>query len=63
MRTIEITIAPDGNTQVETKGFTGPACREASKFLEEALGKSTHEKLTGAFYETCSTLRSQQQRT
>ena len=35
---IEITIAPNGQTKLETKGFTGASCRGASQFLEEALG-------------------------
>jgi hypothetical protein len=51
-KTIEIIVSPTGQMQVETKGFTGAECREASRFVEEALGKSTGEKLTGEFHET-----------
>lgn len=51
MKTIEITVSPAGQTKVETKGFTGAQCREASRFVEEALGQRTSEKLTAEFFE------------
>ena len=51
MKTIEITVSPDGQTKVETKGFTGAECREASRFVEEALGQCISEKLTAEFFE------------
>ena len=38
-RNIEIIVTPDGKTSIQTHGFTGVSCREASKFLEEALGQ------------------------
>jgi hypothetical protein len=51
MKVIEITVDSKGRTKVETRGFTGGECREASKFIEEALGQSTGEKLTSEFYQ------------
>ena len=51
MKTIEITVDSKGQTKVETRGFTGGDCREASKFIEQALGQSTGEKLTAEFYQ------------
>jgi hypothetical protein len=51
MKTIEITVSPTGEAKVETKGFTGGACREASRFLEQALGTRTTESLTTEFYQ------------
>lgn len=48
--TIEITVAPDGQTKVETKGFTGGKCREASRFIETALGQSVKEQLKPEFH-------------
>ena len=51
MKTIEITVGPKGETQVETKGFTGPVCREASRFVEQALGARTAEQLTAEFHQ------------
>jgi len=50
-RIIEITVATDGQTRVETKGFSGEGCREASRFIETALGKRTEEQLTAEFYQ------------
>jgi hypothetical protein len=50
VRAIEITVDPKGATRIETKGFTGGSCREASRFVEEALGRTTAERLTAAFH-------------
>ena len=51
-QTIEVVIAPNGETRVETKGFTGASCRVASEFIERALGTSTSERLKPEFYQT-----------
>ena len=51
MKTIEITVGPKGETKVETKGFTGGACREASRFVEQALGSRSAESLTAEFFQ------------
>ena len=51
MKTIEITVDPQGRARVETKGFSGSECREASRFLEQALGRSTGETLTAEFHQ------------
>ena len=50
MKIIEIIVSPEGKTRVETKGFTGGECRQASEFVEKALGQRTGERLTGEFY-------------
>ena len=50
-QTIEIIVSPAGATTVTTKGFAGPSCRRASKFIEQALGKQTSERLTPEFYQ------------
>jgi Protein of unknown function (DUF2997) len=50
VKTIEITVDPKGQTKVETKGFTGGECREASRFLEQALGTRSAETLTAEFH-------------
>ena len=63
MKTIEIVVSPNGQTKVETKGFTGSECREASRFIEKALGKCTGEKLTGEFYTETSVGQQNQQKT
>jgi len=48
---IEVVISPTGETRVETKGFVGSTCRQASQFLEQALGANLGEKLTAEFYQ------------
>ena len=51
MKIIEITVDSKGQTKVETRGFTGGECREASRFIEQVLGQSTGEKLTAEFHQ------------
>ena len=51
MKTIEIIVAPNGQTRVETKGFVGSECRQASQFLEQALGATVSEQLTAEFHQ------------
>ena len=63
MKTIEIVVSPTGETQVETKGFSGSECRDASRFIEEALGKCTGETLTGEFYVETSVDQRNRQKT
>lgn len=50
-RIIEITVTTDGQTRVETRGFSGDGCREASRFIEEALGKRASERTTPEFFQ------------
>jgi len=50
MKIIEILVTPEGKTTIQTKGFTGSFCREASSFIEQALGKRTGEQLTAEFH-------------
>jgi hypothetical protein len=59
--TIEITVGPKGETTVQTKGFTGSSCREPSKFIEQALGQQTAERLTAEFYQPQPAQQQQQQ--
>tara|TARA_R100000750_G_C2271037_1_gene67473 strand:- start:155 stop:343 length:189 start_codon:yes stop_codon:yes gene_type:complete len=51
-KTIEIIVTPDGQSRVETKGFTGSECRQASQFIEQALGQRTSEQLTAEFHQS-----------
>lgn len=59
MKTIEISVAPNGQTQVQTKGFVGTSCREASRFLEQALGQRTGEQPTAELHQTEANHRQQ----
>mgnify|MGYP000200442811 CR=1 FL=1 len=49
---IEVVVRPDGQSSVETKGFAGAECEEASRFLEAALGSSEGDQRTAEFYST-----------
>ena len=48
---IRITVGPRGETRVETRGFSGGECRDASRFVEQALGQPVSEQLTAEFYQ------------
>ena len=50
-RLIEVTVSPQGDATVETKGYAGADCLLASKFLEQALGTTTADRKTAEFYE------------
>jgi hypothetical protein len=47
---IEVTVSPTGETTVQTKGYAGGDCLEASKFLESALGIASAERKTAEYY-------------
>jgi hypothetical protein len=51
VKIIEIIVAPDGQARIETKGFSGAECRQASDFLEKALGQRTADAATSEFYQ------------
>lgn len=55
---IEVIVKPNGETKIETHGFAGSSCRQASAFLEAALGNRTSEQLTAEFHQTESTNQS-----
>ena len=50
-KTIEIIVASNGQSRVETKGFVGSECRQASLFIEQALGQRASEQLKPEFHE------------
>jgi hypothetical protein len=50
LKTIEIIVDPKGRAKVETRGFSGGECREASRFVEQALGTRSAETLTAEFH-------------
>ncbi|MCR9207645.1 MAG: DUF2997 domain-containing protein [bacterium] len=51
MKTIQVIVSPEGSTRVETNGFTGSSCRQASEFLEQALGSRQSERLKADFHQ------------
>jgi hypothetical protein len=52
---IEITVSPKGETTVQTRGFQGGSCRDASRFIEQALGAHVGEQLTAEFHQAQTT--------
>jgi hypothetical protein len=50
-QTIEVIVSPSGETTVQTKGFSGSSCREASRFIERALGVVQSDKPTAEMYQ------------
>jgi Protein of unknown function (DUF2997) len=61
-RVIEVTISITGQTTLATKGFQGASCRDASRFLEQALGSHQYETVTAEFYQDVHQRTSQSQR-
>ena len=59
---IEIVVDSKGSTTVETKGFAGSECVEASRFVEQALGQKASERTTAEFYSNASAQVRQDQR-
>ena len=51
MKSIQVIIDTNGHTRIETQGFAGAACRQASKGLEEALGIVESDRPTAELYQ------------
>ncbi len=58
---IEIIVSPTGETTVQTKGYAGSDCLQASKFLEAALGTVTAEHKTSEFFQVSTAAQQQAQ--
>ena len=63
MKTIEVIVSPDGSSKVETHGFVGSECQQASRFLEQALGQKQRDKRKAEYFqpETRQTNQARQQ--
>lgn len=61
MRTIEVLISPTGETVVQTRGYAGADCLQASKWLERALGPVTAEQKTAEYHQSPTTQQQVQQ--
>lgn len=53
-RTIEVIVNPAGEATVQTKGFGGSSCRDASRFIERALGVVQSDTPTAEMYQSAS---------
>jgi hypothetical protein len=51
-RLIEVVVSPKGETTVQTKGYAGADCVQASRFLEQALGVTTADRKTAEYHQT-----------
>jgi hypothetical protein len=60
-QTIEIIVSPTGKTTVQTKGFAGASCQDASRSIEQALGQRTGEQLTAEFHQASVEQQTQQE--
>ncbi len=61
MRVIEVIVSPQGETTVQTKGYAGTDCLQASKFLEQSLGVVTDDRKTMEFCKSEATNLTTQQ--
>ena len=62
MRIIEVVIDAKGQSTIQTKGFTGANCQDASRLLEQALGQTQSETRTAEYYQPAAATTEQQQR-
>ena len=62
MKSIEIIVSPKGETVIQTKGFAGDECRQASKALEQALGLVQSDRPTAEMYQPAVSQVRQSQR-
>jgi hypothetical protein len=60
-RIIEVTVSPTGEATVQTRGYAGADCLQASKFLEQALGVTTAEGKTAEYHQTAPAQQQVQQ--
>ncbi len=58
---IEVTVASDGTTTVQTKGYLGSDCLMASRFIEQALGTIGVDHKTPEFYQSVPVVQPIQQ--
>ena len=49
---IEVTISPTGEVLIQTRGYAGSACRQASQFLEKTVGQVTRDRPTIEMYQS-----------
>ena len=61
-QTIEILVNPKGEVTVQTKGFAGSSCRQASQALERAMGVAQSDTPTAEMYQSAGIGQSAQQK-
>ena len=51
MREIKLTIGQDGKVNIDVAGVKGPACKDLTKSIEVALGKTESVEKKPEFYQ------------
>lgn len=59
MKVIEITVGPQGQTKIKTKGFVGRSCKDATREIEQALGVVESETLTAEYHQPATSQQQQ----
>ena len=62
MKSIQIIVSPQGQTTIQTKGYTGSSCREATRLLERALGVVQADTPTAEMYHSATIQQAAQQK-
>ena len=52
MKVIEVVVSPRGETTIQTRGFAGAECQQATQAIEKALGAKVADQPTAEFYST-----------
>ena len=60
MKEIIVEISPDGAVHVEAFGYQGNSCEDATKFIEQALGKTVEQQHKPEYHQQQRTRRNQQ---
>jgi hypothetical protein len=58
---IEVLVSPTGEVSVQTRGYAGSDCLQASQFLEQSLGIITTDRRTTEFFQEASVEQQLQQ--
>ena len=58
-RTIEVTVSPIGEIQINAVGFKGADCEQATQFLEEALGTIQQKQRKPEYHQRAQTKNQQ----
>lgn len=60
MAQVIITISPNGQSKVEVKGARGSGCKDLTRGIEDALGKTTADEKTADFHRQAMTINRQE---
>lgn len=47
---IVVKVLPDGSSEIKVEGMAGGKCKDVTKAIERALGKTISDKKTAEFY-------------